>query len=171
MIGQKLKFRKNAIATLPTFTIAKNKLVASKSQTDCTSTRYAVRGHNRRQRCARASPFAAVQSTATKMRGQACSISIVPPNEATTSIWLKAMIMMMSSDLSRNTEFLENESGREVASWEPEGRSPERGKSGLILLAERSASALYLRGKLRARARAKDSVECVSRITLNSSPP
>jgi hypothetical protein len=45
------------------------------------------------------------------------------PNEATPSIWLKAM--MVRSDLSRNTEFLENESGTEVERWEPEGRSPE----------------------------------------------
>jgi hypothetical protein len=46
------------------------------------------------------------------------------PNEATTSIWLKAM--MVSRDLSGNTEQLENESGTEVERWiEPEGRSPE----------------------------------------------
>jgi len=45
------------------------------------------------------------------------------PNEATTSIWLKAM--MVRSDLSRNTEFLENESDTVVERGEPEGRSPE----------------------------------------------
>jgi hypothetical protein len=45
------------------------------------------------------------------------------PNEATTSIWLKAM--MVYRDLSRNTEFLEKESGAEVERWEPEGRSLE----------------------------------------------
>ena len=67
------------------------------------------------------------------------------PNEATTSIWLKAM--MVRSDLSRNTEFLENESGTEVEREEPKGRSP-RGESGLILIADRSARALYLRGNL-----------------------
>jgi hypothetical protein len=61
------------------------------------------------------------------------------PDEATTSIWLKAM--MVRSDLKGNTELLKNESGVEVQRWRPEGRSPE-GKSGLILLADRSASAL-----------------------------
>ena len=67
------------------------------------------------------------------------------PNEATTSIWLKAM--MVRSDLSRNTDFWENESDAEVERWEPEGWSP-RGESGLILIADRSARALYLRGNL-----------------------
>src|SRR5262249_44093758 len=37
----------------------------------------------------------------------------------------------------------------EMERWEPEGWSP-RGGSGLILSAERSASALYLRGNLHA---------------------
>jgi hypothetical protein len=48
------------------------------------------------------------------------------PNEATTSIWLKAM--MVRNDLSRNTEFLENESGtgggtRGARGAEPRGAS------------------------------------------------
>jgi hypothetical protein len=58
--------------------------------------------------------------------------------------------MMVRRDLRGDTELLKNESGVEVERWEPEGRSPE-GKSGLILLAERSASALCLRGNLGAR--------------------
>jgi hypothetical protein len=54
------------------------------------------------------------------------------PNEATTSIWLKAM--MVRSDLNEGS---------------PTGGAP-RGESGLILPGERSASALYLRGNLHA---------------------
>jgi hypothetical protein len=69
------------------------------------------------------------------------------PNEATTSIWLKAM--MVRSDLRGNTELLENESGAELERWQARGGAPE-GKSGLILLARRSASALYLRWNLHA---------------------
>jgi hypothetical protein len=44
---------------------------------------------------------------------------------------------------------MENESGAEVERWGARGADPE-GESGLILLAERSASALYLRWNLNA---------------------
>jgi hypothetical protein len=64
-------------------------------------------------------------------------------HEATTSIWLKAM--MVRRDLREKTEPLESESGTEVERWriEPEGCT--------IRLTTRSASALYLPGNLHAR--------------------
>ena len=69
------------------------------------------------------------------------------PNEATTSIWLKAM--MVCRDLRGNIEPSEMESGTEGEIGSPRGGAP-RGKSGLILVAERSASVLYLRRNLHA---------------------
>jgi hypothetical protein len=45
------------------------------------------------------------------------------PNEATTSIWLKAM--MVCRDLGGNIEPSENGIRHGGGDWEPEGRSPE----------------------------------------------
>jgi hypothetical protein len=71
------------------------------------------------------------------------------PHEATTSIWLKAM--MVRRDLRGKTEPLETESGTEVERWRIEPEGCTRAKSGLIRLTTRSASALYFRGNLHAR--------------------
>jgi hypothetical protein len=59
------------------------------------------------------------------------------PYEATTSIWLKAM--MVCRDLRGNVERSENGIRHGGGIGSPRGGAP-RGKSGLILLAERSAS-------------------------------
>ena len=100
---------------------SKVKLFAGKSRTGCASTRCPVLHRMGRHGCkARASRFAASRCAATKDAQRGLLQLTSAPNEATTSIWLKAM--MVWSDLSRNTEFLENESGTEVASWEPEGQ-------------------------------------------------
>jgi hypothetical protein len=69
------------------------------------------------------------------------------PNEATTSIWLKAM--MVRSDLRGNNETFKMNPAPRGNDGKPKGRSPE-GKSGLIPLAGRFARALYLRWNLRA---------------------
>ena len=103
--------------------------------------------HNHRQSCKLAlhlSPLPDAQPqecTATKHTFNLNSA----PNEATTSIRLK--VMMVCRDLRGNIEPSEMESGTEGEIGSPRGGAP-RGESGLILVAERSASALYLRGNL-----------------------
>jgi hypothetical protein len=92
----------------------KSKSVARRSRTDCASTSRDLSRHNRQQSCkARASRFP-MHSHKDAQRGLLHLNSA--PNEATTSIWLKAM--MVRSDLTGNNEPSKNESGTEVERWD-----------------------------------------------------